>query len=267
MKLTLQYIGKLHEQPDWSFPTHNHKLVSEVILVIKGEGVVIIAGERYPIQEGDLLVYNREVIHEEYSSHANPLATFYCGISHPEASALLSPERCPVMKTKHYKPTIQALFDLLYVESREQQEHYRETTEHLLSSLYIWIQRLSQQNAAPAADQGSESLAIRIKEYLDLHYLQHLTLQDIAAAFHMNPYYISHVFHRQYADSPIHYILVRRMAEAKQLLVSTDMKISAIASLLGYENANYFTILFTRLMKESPTQFRKKELQKRVNLN
>jgi len=56
------------------------------------------------------------------------------------------------------------------------------------------------------------------------------------------------------------------MGEAKQMLVSTKLKISAIAQLLGYENANYFTILFTRLMNESPSQFRKRELRERVNL-
>jgi len=266
MNLSLQYIGKILEQPDWSFPTHQHEHFSEFIFVTKGEGVVTIAGERYAVQEGDLLVYNKGVIHEEYSCQSNPLATFYCGIAHPGLETLIPLDCCPVLKTKENKEALHSLFYLLYEEAQQKREQFQEAVRHLLTALVIWVNRLSKDNSTMSTERDAESLAIRIKEYLDIHYLRHLTLQDIANEFHMNPYYISHVFHRKYNNSPINYILNRRMGEAKQMLVSTKLKISAIAQLLGYENANYFTILFTRLMNESPSQFRKRELRERVNL-
>ncbi|MNP87470.1 HTH-type transcriptional activator Btr [compost metagenome] len=56
------------------------------------------------------------------------------------------------------------------------------------------------------------------------------------------------------------------MGEAKCLLTKTDMKVSEIAHVLGYQNANYFTILFTKTMGESPTQYKKNERSERVDL-
>lgn len=266
MNLTLQNIGKISGQPDWSFPTHQHGQFSELIFVSAGEGVVTIAGDRFAIQEGDLLVYNKGIIHEEYSSRSNPLSLFYCGIVHPEMDTLIPLDWCPVLKTKEHKGTIHSLYQLLYDEAQRKQEHFQQASRHLLAVLVVWINRLHEENKKQNLGRDAESLAIGIKEYLDLHYLRRLTLQDIANAFHMNPYHISHVFQRKYKDSPINYILNRRMAEARQLLVSTDLKVAEIAQLLGYENSNYFTILFRRLMHESPSQYRKRELRERVNL-
>lgn len=266
MNVTLHYIGKVLERPDWNFPTHQHGHFSELIFVTKGEGVVTIAGERYAVQEGDLLVYNKGVIHEEYSSQNNPLALYYCGIIHPDMELLIPLESCPVMKTKEHKNTVHSLFDLLFEEAQQKRDQYHLVAYQLLSVLVIWVHRLNKENTILDKVRNAETLAIGIKEYLDIHYLRHLTLQDIATEFHMSPFYISHVFHRKYNDSPINYILHRRMAEARQLLVATKLKISVIAHLLGYENANYFSILFTRLMAESPSQYRKRELRERINL-
>lgn len=266
MNEKLIYIGRIIERPNWSFPCHQHSNFSELIFVVKGEGVVTIGGERYAIQEGDLLIYNQGIVHEEYSSLTNPLETYYCGISHSERPYLIPSEHRPLIKTKEYRDAIQSLFTLIYDESQLQKEQYNEASEYLLMTLMIWIRRLSELDNSKNSDRDAESLAIRIKEFLDLNYLRHISLSEIADAFHMNPYYISHVFHRKYNDSPINYILNRRMAEAKQMLVQTKMKVSEIAQLLGYENSNYFTILFTRMMKESPTQFRKREWMERVNL-
>jgi YesN/AraC family two-component response regulator len=48
------------------------------------------------------------------------------------------------------------------------------------------------------------------------------------------------------------------MGEATRLLVSTKKKIWEIAKLVGYDNPNYFTILFTKTVGESPRSFRKR---------
>jgi YesN/AraC family two-component response regulator len=51
-------------------------------------------------------------------------------------------------------------------------------------------------------------------------------------------------------------MIYRRMGEAKRLLINTEMKVREIAKLVGYENANYFTMFFTKTMGESPLQYK-----------
>lgn len=268
VKLKLEYVGKNEPvSPDWSFPSHMHQNWSELVLVTDGEGVVLIHDERYVVHKGDLLIYHQGILHEEYSARHNPIKTFYCGISHKGSESLLPRSVHPVIKTKENYEILYSYFQLLYEENRLMLEQHQQVTEHLLKSLLIWTERLMTLHAAKQHANGDkDSFALHLKEYLDLNYLRHVSLQDIANHFRVNPYYISHAFKQKYGDSPINYMIKRRMGEAKQMLITTNLKVYEIAEILGYDNPNYFTILFTKLMKETPTQFKKREKSQRIDL-
>ncbi|MGF9700389.1 AraC family transcriptional regulator [Paenibacillus sp. MABNR03] len=265
----LLYIGKVNGNPNWNFPSHMHEDISEMVYVSDGEGIIKINEHPYTVKKGDLLVYNQGVIHEQCTSPVCPLSLYYCGIANiysdgTHTKHLIPENASPYIQTKAYAGRIGELFEFIYEESSNQKTGYEKICEGLLDVLLVLVQRLVQPNASKKQD--SDHLAVRIKEYLDENYLQHLKLQDIAAHFHMNPYYLSHVFKHKYDDSPIRYIVYRRMGEAKRLLSTTDMKVSEIAHVLGYQNANYFTNLFTNTMGESPTQYKKNERAERVDL-
>ncbi|MCM3207460.1 helix-turn-helix domain-containing protein [Paenibacillus illinoisensis] len=265
----LLYIGRVNGNPNWNFPSHMHEDITEIVYVSDGEGIIKINEHPYAVQKGDLLIYNQGVIHEQCTSPVCPLSLYYCGIANiytdgSRGEHIISENASPYIKTEAYADRIGELLDFMYEESSNQQAGYEQICEGLLGALLALVQRLVQPNVS--RKQDSDHLAVRIKEYLDENYLQHLKLQDIAAHFHMNPYYLSHVFKHKYDDSPIRYIVYRRMGEAKCLLTTTDMKVSEIAHVLGYQNANYFTILFTKTMGESPTQYKKNERSERVDL-
>ncbi|MFS0873619.1 AraC family transcriptional regulator [Paenibacillus xylanilyticus] len=265
----LLYIGKVNGNPNWNFPSHMHEDISEMVYVSDGEGIIKINEHPYTVKKGDLLIYNQGVIHEQCTSPVCPLSLYYCGIANiysdgTHTEHLISENASPYIQTKAYAGRIGELLEFMYEESSNQKTGYEKICEGLLDVLLALVQRLVQPNASKKQD--SDHLAVRIKEYLDENYLQHLKLQDIAAHFHMNPYYLSHVFKHKYDDSPIRYIVYRRMGEAKRLLSTTDIKVSEIAHILGYQNANYFTNLFTNTMGESPTQYKKNERAERVDL-
>ncbi|HAR37126.1 MAG TPA: AraC family transcriptional regulator, partial [Porphyromonadaceae bacterium] len=62
-------------------------------------------------------------------------------------------------------------------------------------------------------------------------------------------------------QSVSHYIHNEIVIQAKRLLFYTDRSVKEIALELGYEDYAYFTRLFTKTSKLSPTQFRKKHLK------
>ncbi|UOK63094.1 AraC family transcriptional regulator [Paenibacillus sp. FSL k6-2145] len=265
----LLYIGKVNGNPNWNFPSHMHEDISEMVYVSDGEGVIKINEHPYTVKKGDLLIYNQGVIHEQCTSPECPLSLYYCGIANiysdgTQTEHIIPENASPYIETKEYASRIGELFEFMYEESSNHKTGYEKICEGLLGVLLAIVQRLAQPNASQKQD--SDHLAVRIKDFLDENYLQHLKLQDMAAYFHMNPYYLSHVFKDKYDDSPIRYIVYRRMGEAKRLLTTTDMKVSEIAHILGYQNANYFTILFTKTMGESPTQYKKNERAERVDL-
>ena len=67
----------------------------------------------------------------------------------------------------------------------------------------------------------------------------------------------SNMFAKETGTSPLQYQLDIRLARAKNLLRSTAMPISEIASTLGFKTKWYFAHFFQRRAKSSPAAYRK----------
>lgn len=256
----LLYAGKVSETPNWNFPSHKHDDLHEIVVVCAGEGTFTVGGVAYEAAEGDILIYNKGVLHEEYSSREKPIQTYYCGFSFPAlpqgaSDWVIPPDREPFLRAGHAFAEISSLMKMLFHESSLKEEGHETVSRHLLDSIIILIRRavLSEKSMKK---QETSDLAVRIKDYIDQNYTHNLTLKSLGEHFHVNPYYVSHVFKEKYNLSPIRYAIHRRMGEATRLLVSTEMKVWEIATILGYENPNYFSIIFKRVTGQSPNRFR-----------
>ena len=95
-----------------------------------------------------------------------------------------------------------------------------------------------------------------VRKYIDLHFKEALTLDMLAEEAHMNKFYLSHAFKREYGASPINYMITRRIEESKYLLVETDLSLSRIAQLLGFSSLSYFSQVFRRSQGISPMDYR-----------
>ena len=95
-----------------------------------------------------------------------------------------------------------------------------------------------------------------IRRYIDLHFKEALTLDFLAEEAHMNKYYLSHAFKREYGISPINYLNYRRIEESKYLLAETDLSLSQISQLLGFSSLSYFSQVFRKTQSQSPLEYR-----------
>ena len=98
----------------------------------------------------------------------------------------------------------------------------------------------------------------RIKQYVDSHYQDDLTLKKIANKFFMNPVYLGQLFKKNYGMYFKEYILQVRINEAKRNLRQTDMRIYQVAQNVGFSNPDYFVTQFEKATGMTPTQYRKK---------
>ena len=97
----------------------------------------------------------------------------------------------------------------------------------------------------------------KISDYLDVHYRQKLTLEDISKAVNMKPSYISHIFKQKTGISPIQYTLQRKFGEAQGLLMDTDLSVNEISDLFGFSNTAHFNAMFKKHVGIPPGQYRK----------
>jgi len=257
----LAYAGQVEGNPNWNFPGHKHDDLSEIIYICEGEGTFIINNKSYTAKEGDILVYNAGIIHEEYSNPANPLVTFFCGISNLAIDQLkelsiIPYDLEPVIRKNEYSSSIKSFFTQIFEESSLKAAGYEIICQGLLTSSIALIHRVLKLQNITSEKEESNTIAHRIKEFIDKNYKKNIKLEDIADALFINKYYLSHVFKEQMKISPINYLINRRIGEAKNLLVSTELKIGEIARIMGYDNPNYFTLLFKKMTGETPKQFK-----------
>ena len=84
-----------------------------------------------------------------------------------------------------------------------------------------------------------------------------MTLDQLAEQVHINKYYLSHEFRKQFDTSPISYLISRRIRESRFLLAETDHTLSQIAQILGFSSLSYFSQSFRRLEGMSPMEYRR----------
>ncbi|KQO16654.1 response regulator [Paenibacillus sp. Leaf72] len=104
--------------------------------------------------------------------------------------------------------------------------------------------------------EWSRSSIKQIKNYIDAHYSENISLKCIAARFYMNALYLGRLFRKNYGVYFNEYVLELRVKEAKKLLRQTDLRMYEIAARVGFQNADYFVTQFEKLEKRSPTEYR-----------
>jgi two-component system response regulator YesN len=91
-------------------------------------------------------------------------------------------------------------------------------------------------------------------------YHKEITTKEMAAKVNMSVPYFCAVFKKLTGRSLHDYLRSVRIAEAIKLLVSGNDSIKQIASMVGYDNVNYFTRIFKKDTGISPAKYREKYL-------
>lgn len=95
----------------------------------------------------------------------------------------------------------------------------------------------------------------RIKKYIDINYVD-ASLEGISELFHLNLYYVSHLFKRKTNMNFLEYLTKVRMEKASQLLVNSDLLVSEICSHVGYTDPRSFSKAFKKYFGVSPREYK-----------
>lgn len=135
----------------------------------------------------------------------------------------------------------------------------KHTIENTLISL---LEELFQEIIEHKSIHGKKEIQAAIN-YIDEHFHEGVTLEEVAEHVHLSPFYLSKLFKKELDVNFVSYVTERKMEKAKELLQSTDMPILNIALELNYQEANYFSKVFKKITGMTPSDFRKaKEKEK-----
>lgn len=106
------------------------------------------------------------------------------------------------------------------------------------------------------ADKQFVSITRRIVEIVQEQYDKDISLEYCAAVMNFNPAYISRVFKKEMGVSFSEYLSEYRMNIAKNLLATTELKVSEIGQKVSYTNISAFIRTFRRTFGVTPGQYR-----------
>jgi len=101
-------------------------------------------------------------------------------------------------------------------------------------------------------------------EYIHENKSEYVTLKKMAKLCHISESYFSRLFFKEIGDGFSNYLARLKVNWSKILLEQTDLSITQISDELGFGSSGYYTKVFKKLEKISPTAYRKYFLEERM---
>lgn len=99
----------------------------------------------------------------------------------------------------------------------------------------------------------------KVTEYIQIHYSGEITVDRLAKFCGCSRSTLQHLFKEMNGVSISTYLRNTRMRKARQLLQGTEQPVGEIAEAVGFHDANYFSLVFTRAHGMSPSEYRRQE--------
>lgn len=241
-------------------PLHRHADLIEIAYVYKGCGTHFIGSRSYTAREGDILIFNAGVVHDDNSLPDSVECLLCLGFTGLQLDGLpenhlIPPDAAAVVPAGEYMDEMATLFRMIYRQMEFGREFAEQCGNAALRAILLLLRQLL--DGGERFCGKDHELVSAMKAYIDQNYAEALTLNSIAEAFYINPYYASHIFKAVTGYSPIQYITRRRIGEAQSLLTFTSHSVTEVAALVGYDNPNYFSTVFNKLVGMSPVKYRR----------
>lgn len=255
----LLYVTRAQYSPEWNSSPHTHSCI-ELFFITGGHGMFQAQQTQFPVAINDLVVINANVPHSETSQQTNPMEYVVLGVEGLEAFTDIG--GYALMHLHAEQASVSACLRLMLQECQREQEGYHLVCQHLLEVILLQLLRRDDfsLSTAPLGSKSSKECGL-VRQYIDNHFKESITLDQLAAMVHINKYYLSHAFRKEYNTSPISYLIERRIEESRFLLSETDHALSHIAQILGFSSLSYFSQCFRKAEGVSPMEYRKRTRQ------
>jgi len=250
---------------------HRH-MNFEIARVVEGEGTYIAENTHFPVKPGDVFVFAGNKPHwisrigaqglRIVNLHFSP--SFFreaCTVSarYPNLVFAHSRSFCPRIP-KDQAASLHSILDRIQAELIGQETEYELCIRAQMDLLFACLMR-SYGYYSPG--EGTHTAAEKLLQglaYIDAHFVQNLTLEEIAAKSGLSPNYYTALFHECFHMKLWDYVLAKRVDLAKQLLTGPKaMNVLDIALACGFNNTANLNRVFLRFTGLTPRQYRHPE--------
>ena len=243
---------------------HTHDNL-EILLFTNGEGYIQTSNKKILVKKGSCVLINPNSKHCELSQDL----TFYAiGVKKTNLYLKESFKK----KIIHFSLNIQdynsllSLYEMIFYEGNSKNDNYISITENLLECIFLLIQRYKDITKKENKNESNSELVSNIKNIINNYYYTNIKLNDIAYRLSQSKSTICHEFKKETGTSIIQYKINKQLEEACNLLQITDMSISTISSMVGFNSTAYFSKYFKQKYNKTPKKY-KKEMHLQIKHN
>ena len=256
------------------FHLHRHDF-TELTLVVEGRGTHLVSGHSYPIGQGNVFAVHPGLCHSFTGtdhlriinimfSWDNPLMDRSLIDDLPGFHQLFTLD--PMLRDAgYYKKGLTLKGDrwdeILDLSYRMLDEYTRGKAgwEGIIRSCFqMLIISLSREGMADIGARPEEARPLaRAMAYLQEHYRERITADELAEAACVSSRHLSRIFNNVLHTTPFEHLADLRLKEAHRKLSGQESSITEIAEACGFSDSNYFAQVFRKRYGISPREYRK----------
>lgn len=250
---------------------HSHDFI-ELAIIMKGSSLFCINGINYTVSTGDLILLNPGTLHKSVpviTPNSTCCLECYMGFAEIEYRDCI----------KNTLPLFHGQNQILHMNDKLKHDVFQlclavhKEIKSALPGRYFMIKSYliqmlcllyREQQTAPKPGRGyvfqstnKEYIVNEIIRYMEEHYREKISLEQIAENMYLSTFYISKLFKSETGDTPINYLIQLRLEKAKEILdTHPEQSIQQISASVGYDDAYHFSKLFKKHYGISPLYYR-----------
>ena len=248
----MYYCGKRIETKNHSYGPwiNNHYLF---VLVNKGEATMLHKSGSLKFKDHDMLVMcpGEKIQYIADTQWSIQWVGLYGQTVEKYMKLLLINPEHPILHIERYYE-MERVLDELYTLCNKRTEYFRCKQIELIYRFFsILLENFDKKAHYDIADSA--------RTIMDYNFDREITVAGMADTLCVDAAYLTRKFVQKYGLSPKEYLVEKRIAYAKRLLTQTDASVKEIAVSVGYVDQLYFSRIFKKKERVSPSVYRKTE--------
>lgn len=264
-------IGNLYVRKIGFFPKVKYHYVQQdrgcdycmLIYCTDGRGWYRILGKTYPVEKHQYIIIPAGIPYSFEADAADPWTIYWMHFrgklseqfvpAHPLPVSILPNDYSRLQDRLQLFEEIYSSFSLGYI---REYMIYSSMCLYLFLASFVYVEQFRH---IMIPSQKEYPFSSRVVHYMEENIQQNMTLEELASYFKYSASHFSMRFQKESGVPPINFFIRLKIQKACQYIELTNLKLSEISVKLGFEDAAYFSRVFTKIMGISPSAYRKKE--------
>jgi YesN/AraC family two-component response regulator len=235
---------------------HNHY---EIYYLINGNSNYTIGDEIFHLEPKNIMLIPPGIPHKSSTITNLSRINIYFGRNYFSQKDISQLTKCFEKHFYTIPSELSTQFDVIFKTLLKEFTHKRPDSDLLIRNYTIIL--LTQLNRLRTREEINTVTTDNIIKdslvYITEHLGEELSLESVAQYVALNPSYFSRKFKAVVGTNFKNYVIFARVGRAQQLLINSDLSLAEISNACGFQDSNYFSTVFKRIIGISPAKFRR----------